>query len=488
MPASRSRRPRSVIIGAGFAGIGMAIALKKAGCTDIVILEKNDGPGGTWRDNVYPGAGCDVPSHLYSYSFAANPDWSRKFSLQPEILAYIEKTAREAGITPMIRTQTGFQSAAWDDAAQLWRVRTDKGEELEAELLVSGTGQLNRPFTPEIPGAANFTGAQFHSARWDHSVDLAGKRIASIGNGASAVQYVPELIKTAAHVTVFQRSANWIVPRKDRAYSGFEKALFRYLPFFEKLERARIYLLLEKNFFAFRPGSFVSKLLAKGARAYLEASIADPKLRAALTPDYPVGCKRVLVSDDFYAALAQPHAAVVTEPISRITPGGIETRDGAHHKFDVIVWGTGFETTSILGALDVTGRNAVRLQDAWAQGPRSVLGITTAGFPNFVMLYGPNTNLGHNSIIFMIERQIAYAMKLIKEMQVRGAGSFDVSPAAVDLFQTQLKADLAKTVWATGCTSWYKTAAGDITNNWSGFTRTYAKATRNPEFSDYRFA
>jgi len=469
------------ILGAGASGLCMAIAAKRAGFHGVTIYEKSDGVGGTWRDNTYPGAGCDVPSHLYSFSFAPKPDWSHKFSEQPEILAYFEKVADDFGLRPHLRTHSAVTAAAFDAEAGLWRLTLGDGSTATAHVLVSGVGQLNRPYTAEIPGRESFGGLMFHSARWDHGAGLQGKRIAVIGNGASAVQFVPRIAPAAAHLTVFQRSANWIIPRNDRAYTAFEKQLFASVPPLRAAYREWIYWQLEKNFWAFRQDTLLGRLMEKAARKHLEAQVADPRLRALLTPDYAVGCKRILISDDYYPALQRPNVSVVDGAIARITRGGVETADGRHHPADVIIWGTGFETTDFLSPIEITGLGGVSLNAAWAKGAEAYLGVVTAGFPNFFMLYGPNTNLGHNSIIFMIEAQVNYALQLVNRLWAERLRWIAVKPEAQAAYNATLQAELGRTVWAAGCKSWYKTADGRVTNNWSGFTRTYAQRTAAPE-------
>ncbi len=484
----RGATPRVAILGAGASGLCMAIALKRAGIDSFTIFEKSDGVGGTWRDNTYPGAGCDVPSHLYSFSFAPKHDWSRIYSPQPEILAYFEDCARKFGLLPHCRFRTELESATFDEEAGLWRLRTTDGERIAAELLVSGVGQLNRPFYPKLPGLENFRGKTFHSARWDHGYDLAGKRVAVIGNGASALQFIPHVAEVAGHLSVFQRSNNWITPRGDRPYTEREKRWFRRSKAFRLLHRGLIYFLLEKNFFAFRPGTLMARLMERSARKHLATQVADPALREKLTPDYPIGCKRILIGDDYYPALQRDNVEVVTEAIERVTEDGIVTADGREHPVDAIVYGTGFVTTSFLAPLEITGRGGVALEDAWKEGAEAYLGVAVAGFPNFFLLYGPNTNLGHNSIIFMIECQVRYVMACVEALRKRRLRWLDVKPSAMAEFNRELRRELDKSVWATGCTSWYKTDGGKITNNWSDFTLRYWWRTRRPKLAAFETA
>lgn len=481
----RSGTPRVAIVGAGVSGLCMAIALKKAGIDSFTIFEKSDGVGGTWRDNTYPGAGCDVPSHLYSFSFAPKYDWSRIYSPQPEILAYFEDCARRFGLLPHCRFRTELESATFDEQAGLWHLRTTEGEQVAAEVLVSGVGQLNRPYYPNLPGLEGFRGKTFHSARWDHGYDLAGKRVAVIGNGASALQFIPHVAEAAAHLSVFQRSNNYIIPRGDRPYTDREKRWFRRSTAFRLLHRGLIYLLLEKNFFAFRPGTWMAKIMEHAARKHLEAQVPDPALRAKLTPDYPIGCKRILIGDDYYPALQRENVEVVTDAIDHVTGDAIVTSDGREHPVDAIIYGTGFVTTSFLAPMKVTGKGGLALADAWKEGAEAYLGVAVAGFPNFFLLYGPNTNLGHNSIIFMIECQVRYVMGCIEALRRRNLRWLDVKPSAMADFNRELRRELDKSVWATGCTSWYKTEGGKITNNWSDFTLRYWWRTRRPKLAAF---
>jgi cation diffusion facilitator CzcD-associated flavoprotein CzcO len=479
------RAPRIAILGAGFSGLCMAMSLVRAGIRTFTIYEKGDGVGGTWRDNTYPGAGCDVPSHLYSYSFAPKADWTRKFSEQPEILAYLEECARAYDLHRHIRFGTALAAARFDEAEGAWRLRTDAGEELSAEVLVCGAGQLSRPRYPSISGLDQFAGAAFHSARWDHACDLRGKRVAVIGNGASAIQIIPRVAPEAGRLHAFQRSAAWVIPRKDRAYSRFTKWAFAHVPLARRLYRAWLYWALEKNFFAFRRGSWLGKLSTFFARRHLKAQIADPALREALLPDFPIGCKRVLISDDYYPALARENVEVVTAPIERVTADAIVTGDGQVRPVDAIVLATGFETTSLLAPLRVEGLGGVALEDAWAGGAEAHLGVTVAGFPNLLLLYGPNTNLGHNSIIFMIECQVRYAMRWLRALVERDLRYLDVEPARMARFNADLQRDLERSVWAADCGSWYKNEAGKIVNNWSTFTAAYWWRTRRFRLDDY---
>lgn len=481
----QARTVQIAIFGTGMGGLCMAAQLRRAGIDSFVMIEKASEIGGTWRDNVYPGSGCDVPSHLYSFSFEPKVDWSRKFALQPEILAYMKQVADKYDLRRFIRFDTEVAEARFDEAEGLWIIRTTRGEEIKANVVVSGTGQLNRPFYPKFEGLESFAGKAFHSARWDHSCDLAGKNVAVIGNGASAIQFVPEIAPKVKKLTIFQRSANWVVPKADRPYTPFEQWLFRNFPWIVKLHRYQIYLTLERNYLAFIKGSFFGKLFEKAAKKEIETHVKDPALAKKLTPDYPAGCKRILLSNDWFPTMARPNVDVVTSHIARVTPDAIVTEDGQSHPADVIIYSTGFETTTFLAPMKIVGRNGLDLNTAWAKGAEAHRGVAVAGFPNFFMLYGPNTNLGHNSIIFMLECQVNYILQCIQALRSPKVRFIDVKKEAEEAFNRDLQQDMQKTVWAAGCSSWYKTADGKVTNNWSSFTMRYWWQMRHPDFAEY---
>lgn len=470
------------ILGAGFAGLCMGLKLQAKGETSFVILEKADRVGGTWRENVYPGSGCDIPSHLYSYSFEPNPDWPEIFSAQPDILGYIEDVVEKHQLSKHLKFNSEVTSAAWDDAEALWRIGLADGSTVTAETFVTAWGQLNRPKVPPIAGRDDFTGAAFHSAQWDASVDLAGKRVAVIGNGASAVQFVPEVAKVAGQLTLFQRSPNWIVPRMNRPYTADEKARFRAEPAFMAKVRGDIFEMAEARLEAKRAGTAPVEEVPIPL-AHLHAQVADPDLRAKLTPDYEVGCKRVLISNDFYPALTRSNVELVTEAIARMTPRGVVDAQGREHEVDVVIYATGFETRSFVGDTGITGVNGLRLSDVWIDGPEAYLGLSVTGFPNLFMLYGPNTNLGHNSIIFMIEAQADYVLQALDA--IAEAGPLSVKQEIADAYNADLQKALAVTPWAGSCTSWYKTADGRILNNWPHTARAYARAVERFEIEAY---
>lgn len=461
------------IIGAGFAGLCMAIRLRRAGIDDFTVFEKADDLGGVWRDNTYPGAGCDVPSILYSYSFAQHGRWSRSFPLQREILAYLHRCAEEFGLGAHIRLGTEIVSARFDESDEVWRLRTAAGDEHAARVLVSGVGQLNRPRYPDVPGMRTFGGTAFHSAEWRHDHDLTGRRVAVIGTGPSAVQFVPEIARQADKVFVYQRSANWVVPKPDREFGPRQLTLRDRITPFRLFLRGLTYMRAETVIYWAIRGGKLAGIAQYVARKHLEKQISDPFLRAKLTPDFPIGCKRILISDDWYPTLARDNVELVTEPVSRVIRSGIDTVDGVHRPVDTIVYGTGFLATEFLKPMDIVGRDGVRLHDVWKDGAAAYLGITVPGFPNLFMLYGPGTNLGHNSIIHMIESQAAFILRKIRE-----GGVHEVTQAAYDRHQDRLAAALRDTAFSADCNSWYKNADGRVTTNWGLRTLTYRLATR----------
>ncbi len=488
MSGDGATRFRVIIIGAGFGGLGLAIQLQKAGVHDFVILEKADEVGGVWRENCYPGAACDVPSHLYSFSFAPATDWSRRFAPQPEIFAYLRRITDEHGLRAHLRLGTEVAAADFDDAAGEWRVTTATGEELRARVLVAACGQLSRPQLPRIAGRERFAGVQFHSARWRHDVDLAGRRVAVIGTGASAIQFVPEIAPRVGRLELFQRSAAYVIPKPDRAYPAWQRALYRDLPALALASRARTYVANESRGLALFLFPSLLKLYERLFRRHLERAIADPELRRKLTPDYPLGCKRILISNDYYPALARPNVDVVTDPIREIDERGVVTADGRRWPVDVIVYGTGFAASEFLAPMRVRGRDGRDLNEAWAAGAEAYLGMSVSGFPNLFVLYGPNTNLGHNSILFMLEGQFAYVLQGLAALERRNLRWLDVRADVQRRFNDALQDQLERSVWASGCTSWYQTADGRQTNNWPGFTFTYRRLVRTLDLDDYDVA
>jgi cation diffusion facilitator CzcD-associated flavoprotein CzcO len=469
-----------VIVGAGFGGIGLAIRLRRAGVRDVTVLEKASGLGGTWRDNVYPGAACDIPSHLYSFSFERARDWSRRYPLQEEILAYLRDCAAKYGIAPRFGTEVA--EAVFDEARGLWRVRTTAGEELTARVLVPACGQLNRPAYPGFPNA--FGGTAFHSSRWNHAYDLTGKRVAVIGTGASAIQFVPHVAARASRVHVFQRTPPYVVDKADRPYTPWQRRLLRWVPALRTFVRASTYARLEARGLAFITAPRLMGGAERDFRRRLAEQVPDEGLREALDPGYVMGCKRVLLSDDYYAALTRPGVELVTEPIERLSETGVVTTDGREREVDAVIYGTGFRTQGFIAPMSVRGLGGRELNDAWSDGAEAYLGIAVSGFPNLFLVYGPNTNLGHNSIIYMLESQFNYIVGCVRALT--RARYIDVRPDVQNAFNREIQRRFRDTVWTSGCTSWYMAADGKIVNNWPGFTFAYRRATRRPDPRDFR--
>jgi cyclohexanone monooxygenase len=461
------------VVGAGFGGLGTAIRLQGAGERDFLVVDKGDDVGGTWRDNTYPGAACDVPSQLYSFSFALNPTWSRSFSPQPEIQAYLQRVARESGVLDRFVLGTTVQDLRWEDATARWRVETSAGT-VTADVVVTASGGLSEPRMPDIDGLEEFSGEVFHSARWNHDVDLTGKRVAVIGTGASAIQIVPELAKQVAHLDVYQRTAPWVVPRRDRAYTRAERLAFRVVPGLQRLYRTAIYWGRE----ALVPGFTVSPRLAAPAKrmalANIDKAITDQELRRKVTPTFEIGCKRILISNDYYPALASEHVDLVTDPITKVTGNAVVTADGREREVDVIVVATGFHTTEQPIAEHVTGQEGRTLAETWrADGMAGYKGTTIHGFPNMFQIVGPNTGLGHSSMVFVIESQIAYVLDALRTMRERDLATVQPRADAQRRWNDDLQRRLARTVWNTGgCSSWYLDAHGRNTTLWPRTTFT----------------
>lgn len=474
------------VVGAGFSGLGMGVLLKKAGVQSFVLLEKAGDVGGTWRENTYPGAACDVPSHLYSFSFEPNPGWSRLFSPQAEILEYLRHCARKYELGPHIRFHAEVQGAEFDEAQGTWQVSLKDGSRVRARALVLGNGALHLPLYPDIPGRETFSGTQFHSARWEHGYELTGKRVAVIGTGASAIQFVPRIAPQVSKLYVFQRTPPWIIPREDRAFSQAWRSLCSRVPLLARLYRAMTYWRLEWHAVVFLRRTPFAGLFEWLARRHLAMSVPEPRLRAALTPSYRMGCKRVLISDDYYPALLRPNVELVTEGVESIGPRGVRTRDGQEREVDAIIHGTGFNATRYLAPIRVLGRHGRELSETLQGNPASYHGITVSGFPNLYLLMGPNTGLGHNSMIFMIEAQARYALQCIQALREEDLRWLDVRPEVQAAFAEELQERLQGTVWQSGgCRSWYQDASGRNTALWPGFTVEYWLRTRHLHLGDY---
>jgi cation diffusion facilitator CzcD-associated flavoprotein CzcO len=476
------------IVGSGFAGLGMAIKLKEAGRTDFVVLERADEVGGTWQANTYPGCQCDVPSNLYSFSFAPNPAWSQTFALQPEIWAYLRKVADDYGIRPYVRLDTTVEGAAWDEQAQHWRVETSRGS-LTARILVAGMGGLSEPAIPQLPGAETFAGPAFHTARWDHDAELAGKRVAIVGTGASAVQVIPRLQPTVGKLTVFQRTPPWVMPHPGRPVRPREQRLFRLLPPLQRAVRGAVYWGRETFVLPFKFHR-LSRVPERMARAHMEKQVADPALRDKLTPQYEIGCKRILMSNEYFPALQQPNVELVTDAVTELRPHAVVTGDGVEHPVDAIVWGTGFRMNDMPFVQWIQGRGGRRLGDAWgAEGMSALRGTTVADFPNLFMLMGPNTGLGHNSVVFIIESQLAYVMDALAAMDARGAAVLDTRPQAQAAYNETVQERTRGTVWTSGgCASWYLDEHGRNTTLWPGTSWSFRRATRRFDVGEHVLA
>lgn len=487
--APGERMPSSVrvlIIGAGFGGLGMAAALERAGETDYVMVERALDVGGTWRDNTYPGAACDVPSQLYSFSFALNPTWSRSFSPRPEIQAYLQSVARISGVLPRCRLGVSVLDATWHREDQQWHVRTSSGE-CRASVLVSAAGALSEPKLPDIEGLSSFAGEVFHSAQWPQHAVLAGRRVAVIGTGASAVQIVPEIARVVAHLDVYQRTPPWVVPRRDRLYTKAERLAFRWLPGAQRVYRTAIYWGRELLVPAFTVDPRFATMAKKAATANLNKAVADPELRRRLTPSYEIGCKRILLSNDWYPALTRDNVELVCEPIAAITPRGVVTADGTERPVDVLVVATGFHTTDLPIAKHITGEGGETLASRWERvGMSAYKGSTTSGFPNLFFLVGPNTGLGHSSMVVMIEAQIRYVMGALCFLRKNGLAALEPQPQAERAWNDALQRRMRRTVWSTGgCSSWYLDKAGRNVTLWPRTTVAFRRLTARFDAEHY---
>ena len=476
----------TLIVGTGFAGLGMAIRLKEDGQDDFAILERATDVGGTWRDNNYPGCACDVQSHLYSYSFEQNPEWTRMFARQGEIWAYLRGCSEKYGLGPHLRFGADVTGARWDDAQQKWVVSTRDGRTFTGRVLISGMGGLSNPTIPDPNGKARFRGEQFHSAQWRHDVDLKGKRIAVIGTGASAIQFVPQIQKLAGRVDLYQRTPPWIVPKPDRAISALERSLFRRFPLLQNLYRKAIYWTLESRILGFTVNPRLMKLFELVARGHLKRQVKDPVLRARLTPDYTIGCKRILISDDYYPALTQPNVEVIAQGVREIKAHSVVDADGTEREVDVIIWGTGFHAADPVPRGVFFGRNGVDILDAWKDGAEAYKGTTMSGFPNLFFIVGPNTGLGHSSMVFMIESQVRYISEALRTMRTRNAATVEVRPETLRRYNDALQARIGKAVWNTGgCQSWYLDANGRNVTLWPGATWQFRRLTRDFDAEQY---
>ncbi|MGW1248715.1 flavin-containing monooxygenase [Streptomyces sp. NPDC002535] len=483
---AKHEQVRVAVIGSGFGGLGAAVRLRREGITDFVVLERADSVGGTWRDNSYPGCACDVPSHLYSFSFAPNPDWPRTFSGQRHIRAYLEHVTDTFGIRPHLRLNHEVVRMEWDAEALRWEIETSQGS-FSAEVVVSATGPLSDPKIPDIPGIADFPGKVFHSARWDHEYDLTGKRVAMIGTGASAIQIVPAIQPQVGKLTLFQRTPPWVMRRMDRAITGPERWLHRALPVTGTLRRGLLWGIRELQVGAFTKHPNELGLVEKLAKANIAKSVKDPVLRAKLTPSYRIGCKRILLSSTYYPAIAQPNVDVVASGLREVRGSTVVAADGTATEVDAIIFGTGFHVTDMPIAERVVGAEGRTLAETWKGGMEALRGATAAGFPNFMTVIGPNTGLGNSSMILMIESQLNYMADYLRQLNVLGGrAALAVRPSAVGAWNRKVQARMERTVWkAGGCESWYLDANGRNTTLWPGTTGEFRRETRQVDLSEY---
>ncbi|MBM9505064.1 flavin-containing monooxygenase [Actinacidiphila acididurans] len=476
---------RVAVIGSGFGGLGAAARLRREGITDFVVLERADAIGGTWRDNRYPGCACDVPSYLYSFSFAPNPDWPRAFSGQEHIRAYLERVTDVFGLRPHVRFGAEVKEVRWEGDARRWRLTTTVGD-LTADVVVSATGALSDPNIPDIPGLASFPGRVFHSARWDHDYDLRGKRVAMVGTGASAIQIVPSIQPQVKRLTVIQRTPPWVLPRVDRPIGAAERWLHAKVPATARARRGLLWLMREFQVGAFVRQPRLMKAAERIARSHLRRSVPDPQLRARLTPDYTIGCKRILLSNTYYPALAQPNTEVVTAALTEVRGSSVVTADGTEREVDAIVFGTGFHVTDMPISERVFGADGRSLAEHWRDGMAALRGCAVDGFPNLLFIVGPNTGLGNSSMILMIESSLNYMADYLRTLERMGAAALDARPEAVTAWNEELQRRLARTVWNTGgCRSWYLDARGRNTTVWPGTTTEFRRATRQVNLSEY---
>jgi cation diffusion facilitator CzcD-associated flavoprotein CzcO len=473
-----------LIIGAGFSGLIMALEARNRGITSIAILEKAGDIGGTWRENTYPGVACDIPSHLYSMATHLNPDWSRAYAGGAEIQAYLKNVCHNEGLYDLCHFHQKLKSAQWD--GNRWQVETEEGQHWTARFLVSAIGALHHPSIPDIPGADSFPGPRFHSAEWDHETDFTGKRIAVVGTGASAVQFVPEIAKSASHVLIFQRTPPYVLPRPDGPIAPWVRRLYRHIPMLPQLRRKLIYMIFEYRHRVFRGEERMVNFAMKMWRHSLEKAITDPEERQRLTPNYRIGCKRILSSNDWYPALAQDNVTVIPHGVTAIDGDHIVASDGTRSQADVLIWGTGFHVTDMVERLDITGADGVSLREAWADGMQANLGTAIAGFPNFFMLLGPHTGLGHNSVVLMIEAQVSHIGRVLEQMQREGLVTITPDPAKQAIFTQEMRERHLNSVWqAGGCSSWYQDDQGRNTTLWPGTVSEYEKRMARSGLEQY---
>ncbi|HEX7246004.1 MAG TPA: NAD(P)/FAD-dependent oxidoreductase [Solirubrobacterales bacterium] len=479
-------RPSVAIVGGGFGGVGAATMLKREGYEDVTVFEKGERIGGVWQANTYPGAACDIPSHLYEFSFAPN-SWSRRFSPGPEIRAYIEGVARRFGVLDRVRTGTEVKSASWHEERGRWLLETSAGPH-EADVLITACGQLSAPKVPAIPGLEEFEGPAFHTAEWRHDVDLAGKRVAVVGTGCSAIQVAPAILPEVAQLDVYQRSPGWTTPKNDREYSRFERALFRRFPLLHRLDRLSAYVFHDVAALALTRHRWLLPLFRAMAMRQIESAISDPELRRKVIPTDEVGCKRIMLTDDWYPTLAKPNVELIDTGVAAVTPSGVRDGAGVERPADAIVLATGFASHDFVAPMEVAGAGGRTLAGEWAEVARAYLGVTVPGFPNMFLLYGPNTNGGSGSVVNTIECGVGHVLAALREMERERASRIEVRPEAAEDFDRELRAALAGTVWQSGCSNWYVDENGNDSSNWPWTWSAYRRRTRELVPGAYAFA
>ena len=468
---------RLAIIGSGFGGLGAGVMALEQGIDSFVILERASAIGGTWRDNTYPGCACDIPSNLYSFSFAQNPEWSRSYPLQPEIREYLERITDHFGLRSRLRFRFDVESIQWNDDVEQWEIVSRSGDRITADAVICATGPLSRPTIPEIPGIERFVGPVFHSAAWRHDVDLDGSRVGVVGTGASAIQLVPEIVDRVVHLDVFQRTPPWVLPRDDRPTPEWRRTLYRRVPFMQRLHRWRVYLRQELLAVAFlghgRMAKEMTQRIKDETRTLIDESFSDPSVAVELIPDYVPGCKRLLISNDWYPAIAKPNVSIRTSGIRSIDETGVFTDDGTHHALDVLIMATGFSVRSFPSPLRIIGRDGVDLRDHWNDGASTDLGLTVSGYPNLWFLAGPGTGLGHNSIVFMIEVQLQQIARALRHLDRSGDDILELRGEVEVASYDEMQRRIAGTVWSSGCSSWYLSDDGRVDTIWPGTTTEY---------------
>jgi cation diffusion facilitator CzcD-associated flavoprotein CzcO len=484
---STNRDVEVLIVGAGFGGIAAAIELRAHGITNVAILEKATDLGGTWFYNSYPGAACDVPSHLYSFSYAQRRDWSRLCSPQEEIHAYLRDVARTHEVERLVRTDTEVTACAWEQERCRWNVETARGDAYSAGALILATGQLHQPGRPRVEGADTFAGHSFHSSAWDHSYPLKGKRVAVIGTGASAVQLIPEIAPKVQRLTIFQRSGNWFMPRENRRYPSLLRAAIELIPGVQELRRKFVFQYTESLTLAIRHPRTIGRAVGARSASFMRSQLKDPGLRERAWPDYTFGCKRILFSSQYLPALERANVELVTDAIARVTPTGIVTSDGSEHELDCVIWATGFKTNDFMFPMRIAGVDGLDLEEYWSGGAHAHLGMCVPGFPSMFVLYGPNTNTSGGSILVYLEAQAAYIRQALQHVRARGADAIEVRPEVEAASDRALQARFAGTAWLE-CDSWYRNENGRIVANWPGYMREYVEQTRQLDAREYSFA